>query len=124
MIKRIVSYLILTVVVFFVVYYVHHFLLEKEIVSYSLMSVYLFHLIASVFVYTIIEAVAEYLPDQAGYAYLASMFLKLGFFLLMFKSALFSGVSLVQVERISLVIPLFLFLIIEAAAIFKLLNSK
>ena len=124
MIKRVILYLVLSLGIFFVIYLLHNFLLKNEITSYSLIDVYLFHLLASILVYLVIEQVAEYVPAQAGYAYLAAMFLKLGFFLLLFKSTLFSEVELLKIDRISLVIPLFLFLTIEAAAVFRLLNSK
>jgi hypothetical protein len=64
------------------------------------------------------------LPSQAGYAYLASMFLKIGFFVMIFQSTIFSDIELEKFERVSLIIPLFLFLIIEAVAVSRLLNSK
>jgi hypothetical protein len=64
------------------------------------------------------------LPNQAGYAYLASIFLKIGFFVLLFSATVFSDVVMEKEERISLVIPLFLFLIAETIAVSRLLNSK
>ncbi|MBA6156241.1 hypothetical protein H3Z83_06870 [Tenacibaculum sp. S7007] len=92
--------------------------------SFSLFSVYLFHVIAATIVYVIVEFIADKMPNQAGYAYLASVFLKMGFFVLVFQATVFANEQLTKPERFSLVIPLFLFLIIEAIAISKLLNSK
>lgn len=98
--------------------------LTTETLSFSLFSVYLFHFIAAIIVYISVEIVADKLPNQAGYAYLTLMFFKIGAFVLIFQSSVFANENLTQMERIGLVIPLFLFLITEAIAVSKLLNSK
>ncbi|RBW59877.1 hypothetical protein DS884_06510 [Tenacibaculum sp. E3R01] len=92
--------------------------------SFSLLGVYLFHVVSATIVYLIVEFVADKMPNQAGYAYLASIFLKIGFFVLVFQASVFTNEQLTKPERFSLVIPLFLFLILEAIAVSKLLNSK
>ncbi|OSY88866.1 hypothetical protein WH52_04170 [Tenacibaculum holothuriorum] len=126
MIKRIILFIVSILVLFAVSYFSHDmFLMKNETyLSFSLLSVYGFHVIAAIIVYTIVELVASYLPNQAGYAYLASIFLKIGFFVLIFQASVFANEQLTKPERISLVIPLFLFLIIEAIAVSKLLNNK
>jgi hypothetical protein len=126
MIKRILFFLAAIFIVFAVSYFPHDYILQsKEIfLPYSLFSVYLFHVISAVIVYAIVELVAYKIPNQAGYAYLASMFLKIGFFVLFFHTSVFANEQLTKLEKIHLVLPLFLFLIIEAIAISKLLNSK
>ncbi|QXP73234.1 hypothetical protein H0I31_05935 [Tenacibaculum sp. AHE15PA] len=126
MIKRILFFLTAIFIVFAVSYFPHDYILQtKEIsLSYSLFSIYLFHLIATMIVYAIVELVASKLINQAGYAYLASVFLKIGFFVLIFKVSVFANEELTQPERFSLVIPLFIFLISEAIAVSKLLTSK
>jgi hypothetical protein len=86
--------------------------------------VYVFNLIASVLIYASIEVLAEKLPSQAGYGFLACMFLKIGFFVVLFQNTIFSEVRLELFQRLSLIIPFFLFIIMESAAIAKLLNSK
>jgi len=125
MIKRIVYFITAIIILFLLSYSLHQYIIQnKEItVSYSLLSIYLFHVISAIIVYLIVELVAEYLVSQAGYAYLACIFLKLGFFVLVFNNPVFTE-DLSKPERISLVIPLFLFLISEAIATAKLLNSK
>ena len=75
-------------------------------------------------VYILIELIAENLPDQAGYGYLAMIAIKLGLFVLIFQTDVFANENLTKPERFSLVAPLFLFLTTEAFAIFKVLNSK
>ena len=126
MIKRILFFLAAILVVFAVSYLSHNYTITaKEIqLSISLLGVYLFHVIAATIVYLIVEFVADKMPNQAGYAYLASIFLKIGFFVLVLQASVFSNEQLTKPERFSLVIPLFLFLIIEAIAISKQLNSK
>lgn len=126
MIKRVLFFLAAIFIVFAVSYFPHDYILQsKEIsLSYSLFSIYLFHVIAAVIVYAIVELVACKLINQAGYAYLASVFLKIGFFVLIFKVSIFANEELTKPERFSLVIPLFIFLISEAIAVSKLLNSK
>ena len=126
MIKRILYFLTAIVLLFAVSYFPHNYTLQlKEThLSFSLLYVYLFHVIAAIIVYSIVEFVAEKLPNQAGYAYLASIFLKIGFFVLLFQASVFANEQLSKPDRISLVIPLFLFLIVEAIAVSKLLNNK
>lgn len=126
MIKRLVYFYIALLVLFTISYFPHAYFLDdnEETLHFSLMAIYVYHLFAAAIVYAIVEGVAYKLPNQVGYAYLASIFLKLGFFVLIFKASVFSEVILSKVERFSLVIPLFLFLILEAVFISKLLNNK
>ncbi len=124
MIKRILLFLSALILLFIVSYFLNSYLVVEEEFSFSLLKIYLFHTIAALIVYTVVEFVADYLPNQAGYAYLASIFIKIGFFVLIFNSSVFDNDNLSRPEKISLVAPLFLFLIAEAIAVSKLLNSK
>jgi hypothetical protein len=126
MIKRILYFIVLIIVLYLISYNLHWYLLtiNDSYLSFSLHSVYLFHVIAAGIVYAIVELVADKLPNQAGYAYLASIFLKIGFFVIIFQAPIFENDNLTKPERFSLVIPLFLFLISEAIAVSKLLNNK
>lgn len=126
MIKNIFRFLI-TIVLFFVIsYFSHEYMITSNNtpLSFSLLSLYVFHVFSAVLIYSIVVLISEKLPNQAGYAYLASIFLKIGFFVLLFKASVFANDSLTKIERFSLVIPLFLFLIIEAIGVSKLLNNK
>ena len=126
MIKRILQFIAAIVVLFAISYVPHNYIVSSKDIpmSFSLFNVYLFHVIAAILVYSIVEFIADKMPNQAGYAYLASIFLKIGFFVLLFQASVFANEALTKPERISLVIPLFLFLIAEAIAVSKLLNSK
>jgi len=123
MLKRIILIASLLVLLFGVSYGVHANLLN-ETLAFSLFNVYLFHAISAILVYIAVEVVSNYLPNQAGYAYLMMMCLKIGAFVLIFQTSVFAKASLSQVERISLVVPLFLFLIVEAIAVSRLLNNR
>lgn len=123
MIKRILIVTSIFLVLFLVAFNIQNYLTTQTL-SFSLLFVYLFHVIAAITVYISIEIVAEELPNQAGYAYLTLMFLKIGAFVLIFQSSVFSNDNLTQIERVGLVVPLLLFLLTEAVAVSKLLNSK
>ncbi|GAA4233868.1 hypothetical protein GCM10022291_11980 [Postechiella marina] len=123
MIKRILIVSIILFLLFVIGSNLQNYLTTVAL-SFSLFSIYLFHLVAAILVYVSVEIVAEKLPNQAGYAYLTLMFFKIGAFVLIFQSSVFANENLTQMERIGLVIPLFLFLIAEAIAVSKLLNSK
>lgn len=126
MIKRILGYLVVACLAFAITFFIHNYSLSMKnlYLSYSLLNVYLFNFIASLLIYTSIEVLAEKLPSQAGYGFLACVFLKIGFFVVLFQDTVFSEVRLELYQRLSLVIPFFLFIIIESIAIAKLLNSK
>ncbi|KAA5827396.1 hypothetical protein FPF71_00695 [Algibacter amylolyticus] len=123
MIKRIVIVAALFLLLFGVSYGIHSAIISSNL-SYSLLNVYLFFAISAVLVYATVEGVFSKLPNQAGYAYLMMMCLKIGAFVLIFQKSIFSEVVLSRVERVNLVVPLFLFLIAEAVVVGKLLNDK
>ncbi|SEC36026.1 hypothetical protein SAMN04489761_2775 [Tenacibaculum sp. MAR_2009_124] len=126
MIKRIIIFLVVVLIAYIASYLPHFYILQiKQLtLGYSLFSVYGFFVIAAILIYGIVEFIADKMPNQAGYAYLASMFLKIGFFLLIFQNAIFKEAVLTKAEKFSLIIPLFLFLALEAVFISKLLNNK
>ncbi len=124
MTKRILIFTATLILLFLLSYFANAYLVKGLLFSFSLLQVYLFHVIAAFIVYGIVEFIASMLPNQAGYAYLASIFIKIGLFVLIFNGSVFAKEELSRPERVSLVVPLFLFLIAEAVAISKLLNNK
>ncbi|ALJ05559.1 hypothetical protein APS56_10685 [Pseudalgibacter alginicilyticus] len=123
MIKRILFVVAIFLLLFLISYNLHNYFLNST-PSYSLLDVYLFHVIAAIIVYVIVELVFSVLPNQTGYAYLALIFLKIGLFVLIFQNSIFSNDNLTQLERIGLIVPLFLFLISEAVSVSKLLVKQ
>ncbi len=126
MIKRLLIYSLIAGLMFVVSFGLNSYVLnEFGIVSnFSLLSVYSFHLISSLIVYVMIELAAKHMPDQAGFAYSIGVFVKMGFFMILFGSVVFGEEDLQKIERVSLIIPLFLYLITEAIASSKLLNKS
>ena len=115
--KRIL-YVVASILVILVVAYNLQSYLTDDNVPYSLQKLYIFHGIAVLIVYLGIEII----HDKT--AYLTLMFLKIGTFILLFKSTIFSIKDLTLTDRLGLVIPFFLFLIVETACIAKLLKRK
>ena len=123
MIKRILVFTLCIILLFAIGLTVHGYVVTQSL-SFELWQVYLYHAIAAIIVYSSMEAVSSFLPNQAGYSYLVLMFVKLGLFVLLFNTAVFEKEQLSQADKFGLVLPLFLFLTAEAIAVAKLLNSK
>lgn len=126
MVKRIIIFSATILLLFFVGYFLNDFFIEKNDIklSFNLFHVYLFHALASLLIYILVELVVTQLPNETGYLYLALTMIKLGLFVLIFQNDIFSETSLVKAEKASLVIPLFIFLITETLGVAKLLNNK
>jgi len=129
LIKRLLIYVIVGVVVFFVSYYLHSYLIasSKETLPFNLKSVYLFHCIASVAMVLFFELLASLttqFKDQLGFLYLGTMALKMMFFCVFFKDVLFSDIALSKTDSLSMLIPLFIFLFYEVIFIVKVLNKS
>ena len=126
MTKRLLIYSVVLSGVFVASYFLHVLFLENNNheLPFNLLGMYWFNAAASLLVYLFIEVIASKLPSQAGYSYLVSVFLKLGFFLLIFKNEIFSAQELQMVERLSIVLPLLLFLTLETVFSARLLNSQ
>ena len=92
--------------------------------SFPVLHVYLFNIIATILIYTLIEVVLGYLPNETGYLYLGLMMVKMGILILLFQKSIFSEEGLTKPEKLTLLIPMLLFLAIEAVGISKLLNNK
>ncbi|UAB76381.1 DUF6168 family protein [Mesoflavibacter sp. SCSIO 43206] len=123
MLKRIIISVAIIIAAFFISYGLNKSLVDIQL-QYSLFSVYLFHALSAIIVYLIIEFLFTKLPNQVGYAYLMLMCFKIGAFVLIFQKSVFAVDLVALQERISLVVPLFIFLIIEALLVGKLLTNK
>ncbi|WP_027879279.1 DUF6168 family protein [Mesoflavibacter zeaxanthinifaciens] len=123
MLKRIIISVAIIIAAFFISYGLNKSLIDIQL-QYSLFSVYLFHALSAIIVYLIIEFLFTKLPNQVGYAYLMLMCFKIGAFVLIFQKSVFAVELEALQERISLVVPLFIFLIIEALLVGKLLTNK
>ncbi len=126
MIKRILIFSIIVIAIGVLGYFVNNFFIEKSSasLSFSLASIYLFNVIASLLIYIAVEVVVNYLPNETGYLYLGLMLVKFGVFILMYQNAIFSETGLTKPEKISILFPVLTFLMIEAIGVSKLLNNR
>ena len=91
-------------------------------VGFSIFSVCLFHLIGSSVAFGIFEAAVKFIPSQAGVAFLALVFVKLGVFTMVFSSNILGEGNLNQPEKFTLIVPMFSFLLLEGVWIARSLK--
>lgn len=90
--------------------------------DFSLFSIYLFFLMAAITIVTGVYLTSVYLPDKAAYSFLIGMFLKLGLFMMIFLSS--SEQVLSASDKVSILTPLVLFLVLEVFMIYNKLNHQ
>jgi len=128
MIKRILTNSIVLFMVFLIGFSMHNFFLESQQIKipFSLKKVYLFHLSFSVvlclnfFVFSTIDKIYE----QLSFIYLGSILLKITLFCVLFYKSIFIKEELSPSARMSLFIPVILFLATEAIIVAKILKKK
>jgi uncharacterized membrane protein len=125
-IQRILFYNGLLVVTFLLLYFTHNFLMDANTwkAPFSLLSIYLFFGICSVVLISGIELLFDFNPTSAAYAFLVGIFLKMGLFMLLFFAKGLAEHPLNITEKIGILLPLFSFLSIEAAAIITRLKKS
>ncbi len=125
MLKRISFFALVTAAFSYALFLGHLFVVGDEVqkMTFALKSVYLFNFISCLLICVIAELLNVKMPTQVGYAYLAAVFVKMGFFLLVFNKTIFSVTDFTMTARISMVVPTMLFLIIEATYCGRLMNK-
>lgn len=126
MIKRIIIFTVIAALLAALEFFVNDYFIEKNTInlSFPLLSVYVFNLIASLLIYIAVEVVVNYLPNETGYLYLGLMLVKFGVFILLYQDSIFSETGLTKPEKISILVPILTFLFVEAASVSKLLNNR
>lgn len=126
MIKRIVVFTLLVITLGVLGFYLNSYLVSNSetTLTFSIASIYLFNSLASIIIYTAVEVVLKYLPNETGYLYLGLMLVKFGVFILMFQTSIFSETGLTKPEKVTILVPILTFLMVEAIAVSKLLNNK
>lgn len=128
MIKSTLLFLIIFIPLFYLSLNIHQNYLDilNVILPFSLKKVYLFHLVFSLLVclnFKIFSTVDNILP-QLGFIYLVSLILKIILFALIFYQPIFKEENLFIEARISLIIPMALFLFIEVFFVLKIINKN
>jgi hypothetical protein len=128
MIKDLLGYLVVFVALYFIGLYVHQEVLANKGIGlrFSLEKMYLFHAFFSglICVNLRFASTVDNLTSQIGILYLATFVIKLILFGVFLYKPIFTIENLTFPERLSLLIPLFIFLLTEVILMVKILNEK
>ncbi|MGJ8744357.1 DUF6168 family protein [Polaribacter sp.] len=128
MIKSILVFTAVFLFLFFVSYSLHEFFIKNQdiILPFSLKKVYIFHLVFSLLICTNFQifSTVDKIFEQLGFIYLGTILLKLMLFSLIFYTSIFATETLEFTARLSLFIPMIVFLLTEAIFIAKILKKK
>lgn len=124
MAKRILIYNLITLLTGFILYFSNSFLANTfgAKLNISLIGVYSFFVIATMITIIGLEFLHANIPSSTGYGFLVSVFLKMGIFVIIFMAGGMAKENLSMIDKISILIPLFVFLSIETFAIIKRLK--
>jgi hypothetical protein len=119
-----VRYNLVILLLFVAGFFIHGYIMVSSNlqVPFSVLSIYLFFAIASSVIISGVLLLKDILPNQIGYFFLMAIFLKLGVFLLVFSSEIFTEHPLNMPANLSLITPLFIFLIFEGIVLAKQLK--
>jgi len=128
MIKSIVGFTFIFFFLFLVSLSLHELYLENKqlILPFSLQKVYLFHLVFSLVICSnfLVFSTAAKVFEQLGFIYLSTILLKLILFSIIFHKTIFSEEGLPFSARLSLFIPMLVFLLTETVFVTKILKKK
>lgn len=126
--KDIFTYIVTFVILFLIGLYSHQGILSsKELqLSFSLEKIYLFHAFFSAMVCINLRwaSTIDKIIPQLGFIYLGSLLLKLVLFGVFFYHSILQKEDFTFSEKISLLIPVLIFLITEVIFTAKILNRK
>lgn len=128
MIRTVLLYSLIFFSLFFISFQTHEFFIEKQetILPFSLKKIYLFHLGFSLLIcvnFKLLSTVDK-IFEQLGFIYLGTLLLKILLFCAIFYKSIFTEENLTQIAKISLFIPMIIFLLTEAIIVAKILNKK
>jgi len=128
MIKTISIYTFVFFSLFMISLFLHESMMEKQaiILPYSLRKVYLFHLSFSLLICVNFKlfSTVDKIFEQLGFIYLGTLLLKIILFYAIFYRAIFADENLTQTARLSLFLPLIIFLLTEVIFVAKVLVKK
>ncbi len=127
MLKNNIIYAIVFALLGFLGFTIHNFYIEEHQISlsFSLLKVYVFFAVFSLIICLLLNflSAVKKMKNQIGLFYLASIFLKLPIFGATFYNSVFK-ITLDINQRLSLVIPMMVFLVVEVFFIAKILSKK
>ena len=124
-VKRILFFNGSIIVASIVIYLIHYKLIDLNAweAPFSLMSIYVFFGLSAMVIITGIECLFDFIPSSAAYGFLVGVFLKMGLFLLIFFAKGMAENSLNLTEKSGILVPLFLCLSMESAAVITRLKQ-
>lgn len=98
---------------------------QAENIRFSLNGVYIFHTFFSFLLCSLLLALGKYekWQSQLGFLYLGALICKVMLFSAIFSASLFGPEVLTQTEKLSLLIPVFIFLVPEVYFIARILKE-
>ena len=121
--KRIFIFIAVGVTLCLLSYAIHNQLIKNNPLSYSLKSVYLFHLLFSLCIYLLLAFLHAKGNKQVGFLFLFAIPLKAFCFFSFFGDVISFDKTINFTERMGLVIPMILFLLFEMVSIANILNE-
>jgi hypothetical protein len=88
----------------------------------SVFYMYLFFALFASAIITAVEFLYRQMPDKIGYLFLIGTFIKLGFFTMIFLGKGLLDKQLLMAEKLSIITPLFVYIVLEVVAIYGKLN--
>lgn len=126
MIKKLVLFALAVGILMTSVFFLQEWFISfrGKTLSYSLLSIYYFHFVAFVIIVGSVGLLSNIVPNQVGFVFLAGIFVKIGFFVMIFNDTVFGDIPLEMHERIAIIIPFFMFLVAEALYSGMIMNEK
>ncbi|WP_040279639.1 DUF6168 family protein [Psychroserpens damuponensis] len=128
MIKKVVVFTIAFVVLFGVLFFLQNLVINKssQILRFNVYDTNMFYAVSSLIICIHFEIFSHIksLQPQLGFIYLPTLFIKGILFFVVFKSSIFNQETLTIHERLHLLIPLLLFLILEVFFITQILKEN
>jgi len=123
LLKSILTHSIVFTILFFVVKHLHLYGITDTL-PFDLGSMYLFHYVFSLGICILFSylAYSKILENQLGFIYLGALFLKIIFFVVLHKDTVLSTSPIPRIERVHMLVPLALFLLVEVLFISKILR--
>lgn len=128
MIKSLLLYFVTFSALFLLSFFLHEYYITTNefVLPFPLKKVYLFHAGFSLLIcvnFRLLANVDKIFP-QLGFIYLGCLLFKIILFCVVFYKSLFNDIILTEIAKISLILPVFIFLLTEAIFIARILNKK
>ena len=123
LVKRLLVFNGVIVAVAIVMCFIQSILFDWNL-PFTEVSLYVFFGISSVVIVTGIELLFTVMPNNAGHGFLVGMFVKMGLFMMIFYSKMLELKTILLIDKMFILIPLFVFLFLETLVVSNLLMQK